>query len=81
MGCGWRTGNYILIWSGLIKTPLLSLHLHKSHTEAITCISQIVTYAVRKKGMGYKGEKKVNFGRTMMQELYLLRFVTRHMSG
>ena len=33
---------------------LLALHLHKSHTEAIMCVLQIVTYVVRDKGMEYK---------------------------
>ena len=38
--------------------PLLALHLRKSHTKAITCVPQIVTYAVRVKGMEYKGEQR-----------------------
>ena len=29
-----------------------------THTEAITCVPQIVTYAVREKGMEYKGEQR-----------------------
>ena len=37
------------------KVPLFALHLPKSHT-AIMCILQIVTYAVREKGMEYKVE-------------------------
>jgi len=45
---------------------LLALHLR---TKAITRVrTQIVTYVVRKKGMG----TKVSFGRTMMQALGLL---------
>ena len=41
-----------------VEASLLVLHLPKSHTEAITCILQIVTYAVREKGMEYKGEQR-----------------------
>jgi len=63
------------------ETPLFALHLPKSCTEAITRVPQIVTYAVRDKGMEYKGEKKVSFGRTMMQALELLRLAKRHISG
>ena len=37
---------------------LLALYLPKSHTEAIMHILQIVTYAVREKGMEHKGEQK-----------------------
>ena len=42
----------------MLKAPLLALHLAtlKSHTEAITHVPQIVTYAVREKGMEYKRE-------------------------
>ena len=41
----------------MLQAPLLALHLHKSHTEAITRVPQIVTYMVREKGMEYKGEQ------------------------
>jgi len=34
------------------------MHLPKSRTKAITSIPQIVTYAVREKGMEYKGEQR-----------------------
>ena len=38
--------------------PLLALYLPKSCTEAIMRVLQIVTYAVREKGMEYKGEQR-----------------------
>ena len=41
-----------------IRIPLLALHLPKSHTKAIMRLLQIVSYAVRKKGMEYKGEQR-----------------------
>jgi len=41
-----------------LKSLLLALHLPKSHTEAITRVPQIVTYAVREKGMEYKKKNK-----------------------
>ena len=44
--------------------PLLALHLPKSHTEAIMCTPQIITYTVVEKGI-----TKISFGRTMMQAL------------
>jgi len=56
-----------------LQTPLLALHLPKSHTGAITCVPQIITNAIWEKGMEYKGEQKVSFGRTMMQAMELLR--------
>ena len=37
------------------STRALHSYVHKSHTEAITCILQIVTYVVKEKGMKYKG--------------------------
>jgi len=40
------------------EVPLLTLHLPKSHTDAITRVPQIVTFAVREKGMEYKREKR-----------------------
>ena len=40
------------------EMPLLVLHLPKSHTKAIMRTPQIVTYAVREKGMEYKGEQR-----------------------
>ena len=40
------------------EAPLLALHLPKSHTEAITHVPQIITYAVKEKGMEYKGEQR-----------------------
>ena len=58
---------------------MLALHLPKSCTEAIMCTLQIVTYMIVEKGMENKGEqmrKKVNFGRTMMQAVELLQFIT-----
>jgi len=45
----------------------------KFHTEAITCVLQIVTYKAAEKGMEYKGEQRASFGRTMMQALELLQ--------
>ena len=44
--------------SRALQAPLLALHLSKSHTKAITHVPQIVTYAVRDKGMEYKGEQR-----------------------
>ena len=41
-----------------LQAPLLVLHLSKSHTEAIMHVPQIVTYAVKEKGMEYKGEQR-----------------------
>ena len=41
-----------------LQAPLLALHLPKFHTEAITRVPQIVTYAVKEKGMEYKGEQR-----------------------
>ena len=46
--------------------PLLTLHLPKSCSEAIMRVSQIITYAVREKGIEYKGEQRY---RTMIQAL------------
>ena len=40
------------------EVHLLALHLPKSHTEAITHVLLIVAYAVREKGMEYKGEQR-----------------------
>ena len=40
------------------EAPQLALLLLKSHTEAITHVTQIITYAVREKGMEYKGEQR-----------------------
>ena len=42
----------------MLQVPLLALHFPKSHFEAITRILQIVTYAVREKGIEYKGEQR-----------------------
>jgi len=42
----------------MLQVPLLALHLPKSHTEAIMRVPQIVTYAVREKGMEYKREQR-----------------------
>ena len=53
------------------------MHFLKSCTKAITCALQIITYAVRKKGMEHK---EVNFGGTMMQALELLQLPKRHVS-
>ena len=41
-----------------LQVLLLALLLPTSHTEAITHVLQIVTYAVREKGMEYKGEQR-----------------------
>jgi len=38
------------------EVPLLALHLPEPYIEAITCLLQIVTYAVREKEMEYKGK-------------------------
>ena len=38
--------------------PLLVLHLRKSRIKAMMCVLQIVTYAVREKGMEHKGEQR-----------------------
>ena len=57
----------------MLQAPLLALHLLKSHNEAITRIPEIVSYAVREKGMEYKGE-------LWMQALELLRLAKRHIS-
>ena len=40
----------------LSKQRIASLHLPKSHTEAITHVPQIINYAVLEKGMENKGE-------------------------
>ena len=40
-----------------LQAPLLALHLPKSHTKATTRVPQMVTYAVREKGMEYKREQ------------------------
>ena len=40
------------------EVPLLALHLPKSHTETIMCKPQIVIYALKEKGMEYKGEQR-----------------------
>ena len=40
------------------EVSLLALHLPKSRTEVITRVLQILTYAVREKGMEYKGEQR-----------------------
>ena len=34
------------------------MHLPKSHTKAMMCVPQIITYVVKEKGMEYKGEQK-----------------------
>jgi len=41
-----------------VRSAPACTHLPKSHTEAIMRISQIVTYAVREKGLEYKGEQR-----------------------
>jgi len=48
-----------------IRRAPASSALTKSNTEAITCLPQIITCIVVKKGM----EHKVSFGRAMMQAL------------
>jgi len=53
---------------------LLALHLLKSHTKAINCILQIVTYIVREKGR----RTKVNFNAAMIQVMELLWLANRH---
>jgi len=40
----------------MYEVPLLALHLPKSHTEAIACILQFITYAAVEKGMENKGK-------------------------
>jgi len=55
------------------NAPVLALHLAKTCTEATTSVLQIITYAVREKGVEHKGEQRGSFGRTMMQALELLR--------
>jgi len=55
---GLRTFGYHSKQRITLQAPLLALHLLKSLTEAITRVVQIVTYAVREKGMEYKREQK-----------------------
>jgi len=55
---GLRTFGYHSKQRITLQAPLLALHLLKSHTEAIMHVPQIVTYAVREKGMEYKGEQR-----------------------
>jgi len=56
--------------------PLLALHLPKSHTEAVTCVPEIVTYAIREKKWSTKENKVELWYRTMMKEaLELLELV------
>jgi len=40
----------------MLKVPLLVLHLSKSHAKAIMRVLQIITYAVKEKGMENKGK-------------------------
>ena len=40
------------------EVPLLVLRLPKSHTKAIKCMPQMVTYAAVEKGMEHKGEQR-----------------------
>ena len=65
----------------MLEASLPALHLPKSHTEAIMCIPQIITYMVREKGMYSTNETKVSFSRTMVQALELLQLAKRLISG
>ena len=38
-------------------SAISNIFLTKSHTEAIMCIPQIITYVVKEKGMKHKGNK------------------------
>ena len=55
-----RSSNVWLLFlvKNNVTSPLLALHLLKCHTKAIMRIPQIVTYAVKEKGIEYKGEQR-----------------------
>ena len=49
----------------------------KSHTEAMTCVLQIITYSLA----GSTKENKINFDGTMMQTLQLQQLTKKHVTG